>query len=87
MALKNKNISYEFYLNTNYGENVWHHDLHNWHDALEDFINNKNNKGFFFEIQITDEDGCEYVEIHPNDETHLLPMYVQKQVNKVLKRS
>jgi len=81
----NKNISYEFYINTEQGENVWHHDLNKWRDALKDFIEFKDTEGFFFEIQITDEEGCGYVEIYPTDETHLLPKYVQKYVHKLLK--
>ena len=83
----NKNMSYEFYINTEHGTNVWHHNLINWRDALEDFIKLKDSDGFFFEIQITDEEGCGFVDIYPTDETHLLPKYVQKYVNKVLKAS
>jgi hypothetical protein len=80
----NKNIMYEFYINTEYGESVWHWNLTNWRNALVDFIDNKSSEGFVFEIQITYEDGCEFVEIYPKNETDILPKYVQKAVNKVL---
>jgi len=80
----NKNIMYEFYINTKYGESVWHHNLNKWRNALVDFIDNKDDEGFVFEIQITSEDGCEFVEIYPKNETDILPKYVQKTVNKVL---
>ena len=80
----NKNIMYEFYINTEYGESVWHWNLTNWRNALVDFIDNKSSEGFVFEIQITCEDGCEFVEIYPKNETDILPKYVQKAVNKVL---
>jgi len=80
----NKTFSYEFYINIGHGENSWHHNLDKWRDALEDFIKFKDTKGFLFEIQITDEEGCGYVEIYPENETDILPKYVQKAVNKVL---
>jgi hypothetical protein len=63
---------------------TWHHNLNKWRDALEDFIEFKDTEGFFFEIQITDEEGCGFVEIYPTNETDILPKYVQKAVNKVL---
>ncbi len=77
-------MMYEFYINTEYGENVWHRNLNKWRDALKDFIDNKDDEGFVFEIQITYEDGCDFVEIYPINETDILPKYVQKAVNKVL---
>lgn len=80
----NKNIMYEFYINTQYGESVWHWNLIDWRKALRDFINYKDDEGFVFEIQITYEDGCDFVEIYPNNDTDILPQYVQKAVNKVL---
>jgi len=80
----NKNIMYEFYINTEYGESVWHYNLTKWRNALKDFIDYKDDEGFVFEIQITYEDGCDFVEIYPNNETDILPQYVQKAVNKVL---
>ena len=80
----NKNIMYEFYINTEYGESVWHHNLTKWRNALEDFIDYKDDEGFVFEIQITYEEGCDFVEIYPINETSVLPKYVQKVVNKVL---
>ena len=81
----NKHLSYEFYINTEYGMNTWHHNLDKWRNALEDFIDYKDDDGFVFEIQITYEEGCDFVEIYPNNETDILPQYVQKAVNKVLK--
>ena len=75
---------YEFYINTQYGESVWHWNLIDWRKALRDFINYKDDEGFVFEIQITYEDGCDFVEIYPNNDTDILPQYVQKAVNKVL---
>ena len=75
---------YEFYLNTEWGDNTWHWDLKQWKFALEDFLEHKNEDKFVFEIQITDEEGCDWVEIYPNNETHLLPKYVQKYVTKVM---
>ena len=83
----NKHFSYEFYINTKYGMDTWHHNLDKWRDALEDFIEFKDTDGFFFEIQITDEEGCGFVEIYPTNETDILPKYVQKAVNKVLKEA
>jgi hypothetical protein len=80
----NKNIMYEFYINTEYGMSVWHWNLIDWRKALRDFINYKDDEGFVFEIQITYEDGCDFVEIYPNNNTDILPQYVQKAVNKVL---
>ena len=80
----NKNIMYEFYINTQYGESVWHWNLIDWRKALRDFINYKDDEGFVVEIQITYEDGCDFVEIYPNNDTDILPQYVQKAVNKVL---
>jgi len=80
----NKTFMYEFYINTDYGMDTWHHNLDKWRDALEDFIKFKDTKGFLFEIQITDEEGCGYVEIYPENQTDILPKYVQKAVNKVL---
>jgi len=80
----NKNIGYEFYINTEYGMSVWHWNLTDWRKALRDFINYKDDEGFVFEIQITYEDGCDFVEIYPNNDTDILPQYVQKAVNKVL---
>jgi hypothetical protein len=65
--------------------NTWHHNLDKWRNALEDFIDYKDDDGFVFEIQITYEEGCDFVEIYPNNETDILPQYVQKAVNKVLK--
>ena len=81
----NKTLSYEFYINTDYGMDTWHHNLDKWRDALEDFIKYKDAKGFCLEIQITDEEGCGFVMIYPTNETSILPKYVQKAVNKVLK--
>ena len=83
----NKHFSYEFYINTKYGMDTWHHNLDKWRDALEDFIEFKDTDGFFFEIQITDEEGCGFVEIYPTNETDILPKYVQNAVNKVLKEA
>ena len=83
----NKNFSYEFYINTEHGMSVWHWNLTDWRKALRDFIDNKNDEGFVFEIQITYEDGCDFVEIYPNNETDLLPKYVRKYVDKVLEES
>ena len=80
----NKTFMYEFYINTDYGMNTWHHNLNKWRDALEDFIEFKDTKGFCFEIQVTDEEGCYFVEIYPTNQTDTLPQYVQKVVNKVL---
>lgn len=80
----NKNIMYEFYINTEHGESVWHWNLIDWRKALRDFINYKDDEGFVFEIQITYEDGCDFVEIYPINKTDILPKYVQKAVNKVL---
>ena len=80
----NKHLNYEFYINTKYGMATWHHNLNKWRDALEDFIEFKDTEGFFFEVQITDEEGCGFVEIYPTNETDILPKYVQKAVNKVL---
>ena len=80
----NKTFMYEFYINTKYGEDTWHHNLNAWRYALEDFIKFKDTKGFLFEIQITDEEGCEWVEIYPENETDILPKYVRKYVDKVL---
>ena len=77
-------MMYEFYINTEHGENVWHHNLNKWRDALKDFIKFKDTDGFVFEIQITYEDGCDFVEIYPTNQTDTLPQYVQKAVNKVL---
>tara|TARA_S200002703_G_scaffold22767_1_gene19505 strand:- start:10671 stop:10937 length:267 start_codon:yes stop_codon:yes gene_type:complete len=82
---RNKNIAYEFYINTEYGESVWHWDLTDWRKALRDFIDHKDDEGFVFEIQITYEEGCDFVEIYPNNETEYLPKYVQKFIDKVLK--
>tara|TARA_R110002126_G_scaffold89330_1_gene213531 strand:- start:331 stop:600 length:270 start_codon:yes stop_codon:yes gene_type:complete len=81
----NKHLSYEFYINTEYGMNTWHHNLDKWRNALEDFIDYKDDESFVFEIQITYEEGCDFVEIYPNNETDILPKYVQNAVNKVLK--
>ena len=83
----NKTFMYEFYINTKYGEDTWHHNLNMWRYALEDFIKFKDTKGFVFEIQITDEEGCAWVEIYPNNETADLPKYVRKYVDKVLQKS
>ena len=83
----NKTFMYEFYINTKYGEDTWHHNLNMWRYALEDFIKFKDTKGFVFEIQITDEEGCEWVEIYPENETDILPKYVRKYVDKVLEEA
>ena len=80
----NKTFSYEFCIHTEHGENIWHYDLNMWRNALKDFIEFKETDGFWFDIQITDEEGCDYVEIYPINETNVLPKYVQKAVNKVL---
>lgn len=80
----NKNIMYEFYINTEHGMSVWHWSLTDWRNALRDFKDYKDDEGFVFEIQITYEEGCDFVEIYPNNETDILPKYVQKAVNKVL---
>lgn len=81
----NKNIMYEFYINTEHGMSVWHWNLTDWRKALKDFITYKDDEGFVFEIQITYEEGCDFVEIYPNNETAHLPKYVQKFTDKVLK--
>lgn len=81
----NKTFMYEFYINTDYGLDTWHHNLNKWRDALEDLIEFKDTKGFCFEIQITDENGVDFVEIYPTNKTDMLPKYVQEVVNKVLK--
>tara|TARA_R110000803_G_scaffold185528_1_gene247911 strand:+ start:306 stop:575 length:270 start_codon:yes stop_codon:yes gene_type:complete len=83
----NKHLNYEFYINTDYGMDTWHHNLDKWRDALEDFIKYKDTKGFCLEIQITDEEGCGFVMIYPTNQTDILPKYVQKAVNKVLKEA
>jgi len=80
----NKNIAYEFYINTEHGDSVWHHGLTDWRKAAKDFVNYKDDDGFIFEIQITYEDGCDFVEIYPNNETDVLPKYVRKYIDKVL---
>jgi hypothetical protein len=80
----NKTFMYEFYINTKYGEDTWHWNLTYWRKALRDFITYKDDEGFVFEIQITDEEGCAWVEIYPNNETDLLPKYVRKYADKVL---
>ena len=83
----NKTFSYEFYINTEYGMSVWHWNLIDWRKALRDFIDYKDDEGFVFEIQITDEYGCDFVEIYPNNETTDLPKYVRKYTDRVLQKS
>ena len=84
-------IRYEFYVTENDGADSSNWDLKHWESVKEEYyeaIKRNELDGFRIEISKTDFKtfltDTEYVEVYPNNETHLLPKYVQKYTEKVL---
>ena len=82
----NKTFSYELCIHTE-PDIILHYDLNKWRYALEDFIEFKETDEFWFGIQITDEEGCDWVDAYRTNKTNVLPKYVRKYVDKVLEEA
>jgi hypothetical protein len=80
-----KRFNREFLIFTEDGESIWHWYLDQTDKVVHDFYEHKDDPTFKIEIQITYEDGCDYVEIYPEDEgIKDFPKYVQKSIYKAL---
>lgn len=78
-------MNYEFYIYSKEGDEVWHWDIYQIDQVINDIKQNNNDYSFSVEVQhwLSDED-CEYIEIYPKDNSCYLPKYVKKYADKVL---
>lgn len=78
-------MNYEFYIYSKEGDEVWHWDIYQIDQVINDIKQNNNDYSFSVEVQhwLSDED-CEYIEIYPKNNSSYLPKYVQKYTDKVL---
>jgi len=79
-------MSYEFYIFSKEGDEVWQWDMHQTDKVINDIKENSHDESFSVEVQhwLSEED-CEYIEIYPTNNSSYLPKYIQKYTSKILK--